>query len=333
MSDTRPLERKRTVSFEKLLEEISFGNREPDALSSLASRLARLERELNDADRTQIIEVAGESLPQITNRIVQALDPDVQLEEAKKASGAEEPTADQLKQAATKLIQTAAQPIASNPKLRNTLIEIRRSYEQTIDTVSKDELIHAGHDPAAKQKAQSIVQSFEQFIRENKNEITALQVFYSRPYRQRLTLKEIDELAKTIERPPRAWTADRLWQAYQALDRSKVRGSGQRVLADLVSLVRFAMHEQSDLHPFRDDVHKNFAAWMAQQETNGRKFTAEQRQWLEAIRDHVAASLTIESEDFEYEPFIQRGGLGKAYQVFGKDLEPILKELNEVLVQ
>jgi type I restriction enzyme R subunit len=55
--------------------------------------------------------------------------------------------------------------------------------------------------------------------------------------------------------------------------------------------------------------------------------------WLEAIRDHVASSLTIESEDFEYEPFVQRGGLGKAYQVFGKDLEPILKELNEVLVQ
>jgi hypothetical protein len=44
-------------------------------------------------------------------------------------------------------------------------------------------------------------------------------------------------------------------------------------------------------------------------------------------------SLTIEAEDFELEPLLQRGGLGKAYQVFGKDLEPILKELNEVLVQ
>ena len=302
-------------------------------LSSLASRLARLDRELNDDDRKQITETAGQPLAQITSRIVEALDPDVQLEAAKKATGADEPSPEQIKQAATKLIQEAAQPIAANPNLRNRLVEIRRSYEQTIDTVSKDQLLSAGHDPAAKQKAQSIVQSFEQFIRENKNEITALQILYSRPYRQRLTLKQIDELAKAIERPPRAWTADRLWQAYQALDRSKVRGSGQRVLADLVSLVRFAMHEQSDLHPFRDDVHKNFARWMAQQESNGRKFTAEQRQWLEAIRDHVAASLTIESEDFEYEPFVQRGGLGKAYQVFGKDLEPILKELNEVLVQ
>src|SRR5271165_2812644 len=333
MSDTRPLERKRTVSFEKLLEAVSFGNREPDVLSSLASRLARLDRELTDDDRKQIAETTGQPLAQITSRIVEALDPDVHIEAAKKETGADEPSPEQIKHAATKLIQEAAQPIAANPNLRNRLVEIRRSYEQTIDTVSKDQLLSAGHDPAAKQKAQSIVQSFEQYIRENKNEITALQILYSRPYRQRLTLKQIDELAKAIERPPRSWTADRLWQAYQALDRSKVRGSGQRVLADLVSLVRFAMHEQSDLHPFRDDVHKNFAQWMAQQESNGRKFTAEQRQWLEAIRDHVAASLTIESDDFEYEPFVQRGGLGKAYQVFGKDLEPILKELNEVLVQ
>jgi type I restriction enzyme R subunit len=44
--------------------------------------------------------------------------------------------------------------------------------------------------------------------------VSALQVLDSRPYRQRLTLKQIDELAKAIERPPRSWSADRLWQAY-----------------------------------------------------------------------------------------------------------------------
>ncbi len=62
------------------------------------------------------------------------------------------------------------------------------------------------------------------------------------------------------------------------------------------------------------------------------RFTDEQRQWLEAIRDHIAASLTIEPDDFEFEPFIQRGGLGKAKQVFGPQFQPLLNELNEVLV-
>src|SRR5207249_10819210 len=123
MTDMQPLERKRTVSFEKLLEAVSFGNRSKDVLSSLASRLARLDRELSDTDRKQLQDVAGEPLPQITNRIVRALDPDIQLEAAKNTSGTAEPSPEQLQQARSKLIEQAAQPIATNPKLRNSLIE------------------------------------------------------------------------------------------------------------------------------------------------------------------------------------------------------------------
>jgi type I restriction enzyme R subunit len=79
-------------------------------------------------------------------------------------------------------------------------------------------------------------------------------------------------------------------------------------------------------------VNERFARWLAEQERYGRQFTGEQRQWLEAIRDHIAASLAIETDDFDYVPFVQRGGLGKAQQVFGKALPQVLKELNEVLV-
>jgi type I restriction enzyme R subunit len=333
MSDTQPLERKRTVSFEKLLEAVSFGNRESDVLSSLASRLARLDRQLTDQDRALVEESAGQTLATIASGLVDALDPDVQVEAAKKAKSSAEPTPQEVSQAASKLLAEAAKPIAANPTLRNQLVEIRKSYEQTIDTVTKDELISAGLDPAARERAQSIVKSFEAFIEQNKNEITALQILYSRPYKQRLTFKEIKELAETIKRPPRDWTPERLWHAYEALDRSKVRGSGGRVLTDIVSLVRFAVHQQEELHPFQEDVSARFARWMAQQESNGRTFTDEQRQWLEAIRDHIGTSLTIEAEDFDYEPFVQRGGLGKAFQVFGNDLQPLLRELNEVLVQ
>ena len=85
------------------------------------------------------------------------------------------------------------------------------------------------------------------------------------------------------------------------------------------------------MRPFHDQVNERFAQWLAEQEKNGRRFTGEQRQWLEAIRDHIAASLTISTDDFEYVPFVQRGGLGKASQVFGRDLDPILNELNQVL--
>ncbi len=336
MTDTQPMERKKSVSLEKLLETVAFGSRDPEVLSSIASRLARLNNQLTPEDNKLLTEVnAGKPITDITRGIVEALDPDVQIEAARKAAGKSEPDEHEIKAAADKLLAEAAKPIATNPVLRQKIVDIRKSYEQTIDTITKDELLSAGVDDAAKEKAKSIVTSFEKFIADNKDEITALQVLYSRPYRQRLTFKEIKELADALSRPHdglRGMTPDVLWHAYETLDRSRVHGSGGRMLTDIVSLVRFALKEQSDLHPFQDDVNARFVRWIASQEKGGTLFTAEQMQWLEAIRDHVASSLAIEMDDFDLAPFDQRGGLGKAYQVFGDKLQPLLRELNEVLV-
>jgi type I restriction enzyme R subunit len=229
------------------------------------------------------------------------------------------------------LLAEAAKPLATNPALRNKLIELKKSYEQTIDTVTKDEVLEAGFSPAAKEKARSVVESFEKFIQEHKDEITALQILYSRPYSQRLTLKGIKDLAAAIEKPPRGWTPQVLWRAYETLEKSNVRGTGGKVLADIVSLVRFALHQENELRPFHDQVNERFAQWLMQQEKKGRRFNDEQRQWLEAIRDHIAASFTIQMDDFDYVPFMQRGGLGKVAQLFGKDLTPLLEELNSAL--
>ncbi len=45
----------------------------------------------------------------------------------------------------------------------------------------------------------------------------------------------------------------------------------------------------------------------------------------------IAGNLSIETDDFEYAPFSQEGGLGKVYQLFGDELNDILDELNEAL--
>jgi type I restriction enzyme R subunit len=75
--DSHPLEKKPSVSFEKLLDAVAFGNREKDVLSSLASRLARLDRQLNHEDQKMIADLAGGiSLAAITRGLVDALDPD-----------------------------------------------------------------------------------------------------------------------------------------------------------------------------------------------------------------------------------------------------------------
>jgi type I restriction enzyme R subunit len=182
------------------------------------------------------------------------------------------------------------------------------------------------------EKAKGMIESFEKFIRDNKDEITALQILYSRPYKERLRFEQIKELAGLIEKPPYQWRIDRLWEAYAALEKSKVRGaSAQHILTDLVSLIRFAIHQENELVPFPERVNANFKAWLAQQENAGKKFTDEQRRWLQMIRDHIAANLSIDREDFDYAPFAQSGGLGKVHQVFGDRLDEILEEMNEVL--
>jgi type I restriction enzyme R subunit len=103
------------------------------------------------------------------------------------------------------------------------------------------------------------------------------------------------------------------------------------VLADIVSLVRFAIGEDTELIPFAEHAREQFEAWLASQEQVGRNFTPDQHRWLEAIRDHIAGSVSMGLEDFQLAPFDQQGGLGRAYALFGKELEAVLEKLNREL--
>ena len=66
----------------------------------------------------------------------------------------------------------------------------------------------------------------------------------------------------------------------------------------------------------------------AEKEAEGVVFTPDQLKWLDAIKDHIANSLEIQTDDFEYAPFNTMGGLGKVYQLFGDQLPTIIDELN-----
>ena len=331
MTDARPMEKKPSVSFDKLLQAVALGSTDEDLLTSIAGRLARMEHRITKEDDQAIVKTSGgHSLKDLSRRLVEAVHPDRQEARARQQFGTDKPSEQQIQQAAAALLQEAAKPF-QDPKLRELLVAIKKKNELTIDHVSQDQVIEAGFSPDALARARTIVQSFEQFIRQHKDEITALQVLYSKPYRQRLTFENIKELADAIEKPPYLWNESQLWQAYAALEKSKVKGaSGKRILTDLVSLVRFAIHQDKELVPFPERVNANFNAWLVQQE-KAKKFTEEQRHWLEMIRDHVAANLSIEKDDFELAPFNREGGLGKVHQVFGSELERIVEELNGAL--
>jgi type I restriction enzyme, R subunit len=329
-TDSKPMDRKKAVSFEKLLQAVSLGNTDPNVISSVAARIARINKNISEEDADKIIEVTdGKSLGGLVSDLVTALNPDKHVEQAKQDNpDVDQPTEEQIQQAAGSLIKDAVKPLY-DPDFRNLLLEIKKKSEQIIDNVSPDTLIEAGFSAEALEKAKGMIASFKQFIVDNKDELTALQILYSRPYKSPLKYENIKELADTINKPPHHWTEDNLWAAYAALQKSKVRGaSGVRIMADLVSLVRYALEQENELVPFPEKVDANFKAWLAQQE---KKFDEEQLLWFEMIKDHIAGNLSIETDDFEYAPFSQEGGLGKVYQLFGDNLNDILDELNEAL--
>lgn len=104
-------------------------------------------------------------------------------------------------------------------------------------------------------------------------------------------------------------------------------------MTDLVSLVNFAIGTEPDLRPYPDKVREQSQIWLSDQQQTGANFTDEQLRRLHSIAEHIATSLKIKTEDFDYVPFSEQGGLGRAHQVFGKKLSEILGELNQRLVQ
>ena len=330
-TDSAPMDAKKSVPFDKLLQAVALGNVEPEVLSSVAARLARLDRELTEPDRQRIATASGGySLKDLAKNIVNALDPDFEFLPPPLGEGWGGGVLPSALQAATK-------PLC-DPALRNLLIDLKKKAEQVIDTVTQDQLLEADFSEAARDRAKGTVESFEKFIADHKDEITALQILYQQPQRlkglqaETLTFEALKALADTLQAPPHLWTEGQLWQAYAALDKSKVKGENRkRILTDLVSLVRFAMHQSNELVPFPERVNANFKAWLAQQTQAGTTFTPEQRHWLDMIREHIAGNLTIVPDDFEYSPFAQEGGMGRVYQLFGAELPKVLEAMNREL--
>src|SRR5881628_1333873 len=130
-TDSRPLEQKRNVPFDKLLEGIAMGVREPEALSSLAGRLIRLEKRLEPEVQAQVEKLTGgKSLSDLAKTILDSIDPDVI--EAKAAEGQPDtyvPTERVLRTLTESAVKESVAPIANNPSLRNKLIELQRAAE------------------------------------------------------------------------------------------------------------------------------------------------------------------------------------------------------------
>ncbi|MCD6162532.1 MAG: DEAD/DEAH box helicase family protein [candidate division Zixibacteria bacterium] len=332
-SDSKPLERKRHIAFDKLLNGVAMGDRTDDTISSLAGRLAMLNRKISDKEQDEISKNAeGKPLKELINKLLDALDPEKIIKKAKELFKTDRPDKEQVKNASKQIKDEACKQF-DNPKLRNSIIEIKRKNEQIIDTTGIDTVIELGFDSQAKLKSQTYIDTFKKFIEDNKDELIALQIFYNKPYGQRkVTFEQIEQLADEMKKPPYDITYKHVWQAYRRLNKvTSKKPDAHKILTDIVSLVRFATEEIQTLEPFSDIEDKAFANWLDKQKIAGKQYTTEQIEWLTMIKDHITTNLTMEIDDFDLVPFYEKGGIVKAHRVFGEELPKLIEELNEAL--
>ena len=240
-----------------------------------------------------------------------------------------------LRDAAATLAEAAAKPLASNPTLRGLLEAKRRKADVTIDHLTGDTVISAGYD---EEKARQLVTSWKQFLEDNQDEITALQILYNRPHAKRhLVYEELKTLAEAVARPPYHIAPAEVWKAYEHLEKRPLTTDPVKTLTNLITLVRHTVDPQkTPLAPFPELVETRYQQWLAQ---HGGRFTDAQRHWLDVIKNYVALNGAFATDDQDayldaWQSVDSDEGvpLAVARKAFGGDPKPIIEELNEILV-
>lgn len=336
-TDSRPLEKNPGLSLKDVLQNVAMGNTTEDILSTLANRLIRLEKQLNDREKQQFAQQAGgKNISQVVKQLLHAYDPDT-IENLKISIQRERPGAspDEINTTFntqhSKIVNEAV-AIFNNPELREYIVDVRKKYNQVIDHINIDEITNIGWVKDQEAAAELTISNFTTWIEAHKDEITALQIFYNQPYRRReLTYTMIKDLCEKIKIEQPLLAPDHVWKAYEQLKQAE--GSAKNELIALVSIIRKISGIDKKLTVYDKTVDKNFQQWILKQNAGQHnRFTEEQMKWLRMIKDYIAGSFHVEKDDFELDPFNKQGGLGRFYQLFKEDYEKILDELNEVLV-
>lgn len=328
---SQPLITKPSVSLKDLATGVMMGVRDEDTVSSLAGRLARLDRELEEKDRERISALAdGKRLKEIVTELLDAIDPDRIEEEAKGAAKGTEPTDAQRNAARDKLVGQAAN-VFTGP-LINLIDTIRREKEQTIDHENLDKVLTADWSGDAKENAQTLAKDFSNYLEEHRDTIEALTIFFSQPARRsEVTYAMIASLMAALRADRPKLAPIRVWRAYALLDEYKGADPANELTA-LVALVRRVCGLDQKIVPYADAVRRNFQTWIMKRHSSaGEKFTGEQLAWLHMIRDHIATSIHFDRDDLDMAPFDANGGLGKMFQLFGPDMDVVIREMNEAL--
>jgi type I restriction enzyme R subunit len=273
---SQPLITKPSVPLKDLAMGVMMGARDEGTVTSLAGRLARLNKQLDDKDQARITEqTGGITLNDIVGSLLSSVDPDHIEAKACEIAGLPpgiDPGEQERDKAQEQLVGDAASVFTG--ELIELLDGIRRDKEQTIDHDHLDTVLRAEWDGDAKENATLMVQDFAAYLEANRDEIEALTIFYGQPQRRsQLTYDMISQLHEKLKNDKPKLAPFRVWQAYAQLDEYKGNPPINELTA-LVALVRRACGIDASVSPYSETVRKNFQGWIMQRHSGARvKFT------------------------------------------------------------
>jgi len=341
---SQPLITKPGVALKDLAMGVMMGASDSDTVSSLAGRLARLDKQLDDKERARIADKAGGTpLLTIAGELFNAIDGDRVEQKALEIAGLPQGSdpGDALRDQAQKALVGQVANVF-NGELIELIDSIRRDKEQTLVHDDLDTLLKAEWAGETTENARALTQEFADYLREKAaqqaDQIDALSIYFHTPARRsEVTYPQIKALLETLRQERPKLAPLRIWQAYNHLD--GVHGKAQNdnspltELTALVALIRRVCGLDQVITPFSTTVRKNFQDWIMKYHAGGSdKFNEQQMAWLHLIRDHIASSFHFERDDLEMTPFDAKGGLMGMYQLFGERMDWVMDELNRELV-
>lgn len=292
MTDEPPRTTSRTIV--EIIDDIWKNNDRAYNVGCLVKRLQRIEKEM-----------AGEAREDFARFI-----PDGDI--GRFAAG--------LKDALAKNF-TDTMKLLRDPEFQKLLTDYKRppkvfvvAYE-TQDEVSSERLFR---DSTGKQyKPEDYLQAFARYIRENPEQVEAIDILRERP--KDWSTSAINELRKKLAATSERFTTENLLRAHEI--------QYHKALVDLISMVKHAAEEEQPLLTAEQRVDLALARI-----TEGVTFTPVQQQWLERIRAALIENLSIDEEDFDALPVLQReGGWGRANRAFDNRLRELLPRINEAI--
>lgn len=261
------------ITLKELLERISHGYFPDEYLKRLAATLARIYNKADDSQRKEFARLSHDDMKELSARIYDALEKGI----LPPFVSTEKPNSER---------KGLVSPLANHADARRYLLILAAGFVNTL-MPGEDALISKGFSI---EEAKCTTEAFEEFCRENADEIEALRIIYNNEG-EPITYSMLKELEHKLKMANNHFAPKQIWNSYAVLSPGKVKRSTTKeesdALTNIIQLVRFAFRQIERLDSVVTTSKQYFNLWLGQ---NQREITDKQREVISRIVDYIASN-------------------------------------------